>query len=341
MKTDLTIIVPAYGVEKYLRECLESCAAQKGDVGVIVSDDGALDFSGGIADEFAARDTRFIALHAKNGRVARARNRATDIADAEWLWFVDGDDIIAEDSAASLAPLMAEAYDIIYFRYMMHGAPNADDALEARALNADEIAELRRQAIYARPDSPMKRFWMMSSSFSIYNARFIRENGLRAPNIDKGQDTLFNLAALLKCERAATIDKTLYIYRRNENSISVKYNPKIAEDMFKVVDAFKRLVADCDDPEIPNRIKGRVMQMSRISACLNFCNAHNPKKYALRRAEFMRHMNRPDVREAFKGAAKTSESLFNKVIYTLFSLKQFMALNAMYRLYTRGTRRTM
>ncbi|MDE6040062.1 MAG: glycosyltransferase, partial [Muribaculaceae bacterium] len=74
-KPEVSIIVPVYNVEKYVKECLESIASQTfTDWECIVVDDGATDRSGEICDEFANRDQRFKVLHVKNGGVASARN---------------------------------------------------------------------------------------------------------------------------------------------------------------------------------------------------------------------------------------------------------------------------
>ena len=90
-----SIIVPVYNVAPYLRECLDSILAQTfGDWECLCVDDGSSDESGTILDEYALRDSRFRIFHKKNGGVSSARNLALDNAKGEWVWFVDGDDMI-------------------------------------------------------------------------------------------------------------------------------------------------------------------------------------------------------------------------------------------------------
>ena len=95
MKSFLSIIVPVYKVEPYLRECLDSIAASELDCWeAILVDDGSPDGCPQICDEYAARDSRFRVIHQENAGVAAARNTGLDVAQGEWVWFVDSDDVV-------------------------------------------------------------------------------------------------------------------------------------------------------------------------------------------------------------------------------------------------------
>ena len=90
-----SIIIPVYNVAPYLRECLDSVLAQTfTDWEAICVDDGSTDGSGAILDEYAAKDSHFRVVHQANAGVSAARNAALDVACGEWVWFVDGDDMI-------------------------------------------------------------------------------------------------------------------------------------------------------------------------------------------------------------------------------------------------------
>lgn len=97
MKDLISVIVPAYNVEKYLRKCLESLIAQTyKNIEIILVDDGSTDKSGEIADEYAKKDSRIIVIHKRNGGPSDARNSGLDIARGEFIAFADSDDIIDE-----------------------------------------------------------------------------------------------------------------------------------------------------------------------------------------------------------------------------------------------------
>ncbi len=114
----ISVIVPIYDVEKYVRKCLESLRNQTmREIEVICIDDGSTDRSGLIADEFAKEDARFRVIHTANRGLSAARNRGIDEASAQWIMFVDSDDWV--DSRYCEIPWRAkEEYDadLVCFR---------------------------------------------------------------------------------------------------------------------------------------------------------------------------------------------------------------------------------
>lgn len=95
MEDLISIIVPIYKVEKYLRKCIDSILAQTyANIEVILVDDGSPDRCGAIADEYAAKDSRVRVIHKENGGLSSARNAGVDIAKGEYIGFVDSDDYI-------------------------------------------------------------------------------------------------------------------------------------------------------------------------------------------------------------------------------------------------------
>lgn len=92
----ISVIVPMYRVEKYLRNCLESILAQTyQNFEVILVDDDSPDNSGLIAEEYAQRDSRFTVIHKANGGLSDARNAAIPLTTGEYLTFIDSDDWIS------------------------------------------------------------------------------------------------------------------------------------------------------------------------------------------------------------------------------------------------------
>ena len=99
----VSIIVPIYKVEKYLRECIESILAQTyTNLEVILVDDGSPDNCGSICDQYKEKDTRVRVIHKANGGLSDARNVGIEVAQGEFIGFVDSDDWIAPDMIAYL-----------------------------------------------------------------------------------------------------------------------------------------------------------------------------------------------------------------------------------------------
>ncbi len=91
----LTIIVPVYKVEKYIKNCVESILSQTyKDFKCIFIDDGSTDKSGEICDEYAKKDSRIQVIHKENGGLSSARNIGMELAESELICFVDSDDTI-------------------------------------------------------------------------------------------------------------------------------------------------------------------------------------------------------------------------------------------------------
>ena len=105
----ISIIIPIYKVEKYLRKCIESVINQTyKNLEIILIDDGSPDNCNSICDEYQKIDDRIIVVHQKNRGVSNARNIGLNIASGEYIGFVDGDDYIARDMYETLYNVMQE-----------------------------------------------------------------------------------------------------------------------------------------------------------------------------------------------------------------------------------------
>ena len=109
----ISIIVPVYNAEQYLRRCIDSILNQSfTDFELILIDDGSKDKSSDICDEYAAKDSRIKVYHKENGGVSSARNLGLDNANGEWIAFVDSDDFIKEDYLKHMAILISKCLKI-------------------------------------------------------------------------------------------------------------------------------------------------------------------------------------------------------------------------------------
>lgn len=103
----ISVIVPVYKVEKYLRECIESIIRQTySQLEIILIDDESPDNCGAICEEFAAKDSRITVIHQKNGGAAAARNAGLRVAAGEYLSFVDSDDYLEPDAYETMVKAM-------------------------------------------------------------------------------------------------------------------------------------------------------------------------------------------------------------------------------------------
>ena len=105
-----SIVIPVYNVEKYLDECMQSILQQldsiNNDCEILLIDDGSTDNSGNICDELASKDKRIISVHKKNGGISEARNAGIDLASGEYLFFLDGDDYLENNTIEVLVRIL-------------------------------------------------------------------------------------------------------------------------------------------------------------------------------------------------------------------------------------------
>ncbi len=106
----ISVIVPVYNVEKYLRRCVDSILAQTyTNLEIILVDDGSPDNCGKICDEYAKKDSRIKVIHQKNGGLSAARNAGLDIATGDYIGFVDSDDYISPEMYEKLLNILKES----------------------------------------------------------------------------------------------------------------------------------------------------------------------------------------------------------------------------------------
>lgn len=119
MDCSISIIVPIYKVEKYLRRCIDSLLNQDyHDIEIILVDDGSPDNCGIICDEYVKKDTRIKVTHQQNGGLSAARNAGIDIAKGEYLMFVDSDDWVEKNYCSMALKKATETEsDIVVFGY--------------------------------------------------------------------------------------------------------------------------------------------------------------------------------------------------------------------------------
>lgn len=113
----LSVIIPVYNVEPYIRECVDSIINQTyKNLEIVLVDDGSPDNCGAICDEYAAKDSRVKVIHQKNQRLGAARNNGRKIATGDYITFVDSDDWLHLETVKWCMDAIEEyELDVIYF----------------------------------------------------------------------------------------------------------------------------------------------------------------------------------------------------------------------------------
>lgn len=238
----ISAVVPVYNVEKYLPECLDSLVSQTlRDIQIILVDDGSSDASGGICDDYAAKDGRIRVIHKINGGVSAARNDGMDAADGEYVLFCDSDDWMEPDAFEKLYQAGRECgADIVIGD--VYQSENGQEKLarfyKERFVTEDrEFIEGMIQANFYRTYCPMPP--KEGPAFGYYGGpwnKAVRLSMLRDGNIRfdarvKGiyDDILYTAHILASAQRIAYIAEPVYHYRIIPSSITRTYKPNALE----------------------------------------------------------------------------------------------------------------
>ena len=225
----ISIIVPVYNVEKYLRECLDSISLLKAVTWeAILVDDGSTDTSGKICDEYAKQDSRFRVIHQKNSGVSAARNAGLDAAKGEWIWFVDSDDSINPDFEISNPKVLDDADYVLFDMRKFHDGEELKSLEHQKGiLKCTDLSKndfLCKFQCNHHPRLFYKKTWVMID----YHQRLAFSLGTRV-----GEDLEFQYKYLTRCQRPARLDAVLYNYRLREGSATQddSYRRKNLEDL--------------------------------------------------------------------------------------------------------------
>jgi len=225
----ISIIVPIYNTECYLRECIDSILAQTyTDFELLLIDDGSTDKSGDICDEYALKDSRICVFHKENGGVSSARNIGIENARGEWICFVDADDVIENNYLEVLHKVAIEnKSDSSMGGYRYIGGLN--DVEIAPAEDGVESVENNIKGFYACKAPDWQRYlWNRMFSMEV-----IRKNGLRFnEKLYFKEDGLFVVQFLCDSNGRVGLSKEIiYNYRQNGasamGSLGTSFNPKL------------------------------------------------------------------------------------------------------------------
>lgn len=237
----VSIIVPIYNVEKYLSQCISSILEQTyRNIEIILVDDGSSDSSGSICNDFANKDKRIIVVHKENGGVSSARQVGIQLSSGDYILMIDGDDWIDKDTVDVFISQLQKnpRLDCILFTYLKEYPDNSYEKHIFQGnrdfLSGDSFQTNIYRHLFGLTNTelshPESLEYLVSCCLKLYRAELCK-NGLfvSTEEVGSGEDGIFNVYALQSCRSAVYIDKPLYHYRHNSNSITSNYRPKLKE----------------------------------------------------------------------------------------------------------------
>lgn len=215
MKKDLvSVIVPIYKVEKYLRQCLDSIINQTyKNLEIILVDDGSPDNCPKICDEYARKDDRIKVIHKENGGLSSARNAGLDICKGEYISFIDSDDYIDSHFFSSLvSKAQSENADIVQCDFVDFF--DGDNDFNAVISSNDKVySNLEMQKKIFEPDG-YRNVVVWNKIYKKYLF-----NKLRFPNGKINEDEFTTYINFDNSKIICVLGSKMYFYRKRENSI--------------------------------------------------------------------------------------------------------------------------
>ena len=243
----VSVIIPVYNVEKYLRQNLESVANQTlKDIEIICVDDGSTDSSFEIVKEFAEKDSRFIAVSQENGGAGAARNNGLRRAKGKYLSFLDSDDFFDEK-------MLEEAYNKAEATQADFVVFQSDQYYEETKEFKDVSWTLRYAEI--PPYEPFGRRSMTDNVFKVfvgwawdklYNREFVLKNNLWFQEQRTSNDMLFVFSAVAIAKKIACVEKgkVLAHQRRNNKDSLSNTREKSWDCFYHALTALKQRLVD-------------------------------------------------------------------------------------------------
>lgn len=237
----VSVVVPVYNVEKYLRSCVNSILNQSlRDLELILVDDGSPDQSGTICDEFAASDDRVKVIHKKNAGVGAARNDGLSQATGEWIIFGDSDDWFEIDALEKLVASGEETGADVVFGdvYLVEGGLKKkvefyrDEFLTSEyALKCKLIAAVFSRAYCYNPPKEGKAFGYGGPWNKLVRRSLLIENNLEFDTSVKGifDDLIYTAYIFAYANTISYRHIVVYDYRHVATSITRTYKPVFLE----------------------------------------------------------------------------------------------------------------
>lgn len=217
---DISIIIPVYKERRYLHEALDSVINQTyRNLEIIIIDDGSVDGSGEIADEYAGKDSRITVIHQENKGLATVRNVGLNMMTGDAVAFFDSDDALAPEYVEAMANAMLKTHaDLVVCRYTIDKTEGLLMHKGREEPPAESGLHTRISALRALADNKI--------NVHAWNKLYRRElwKDIRFPDGRIFEDVATTYKIFNLCKSICVLDKSLYLHRKHEGSITRSFS---------------------------------------------------------------------------------------------------------------------
>lgn len=226
---EISLIIPIYNVQKYLKKCLNSCLTQDipyEEFEIIAVNDGSTDDSEQILSEYSDKYSNIKVLHQKNQGLSIARNNGLKVAKGDYVWFVDSDDWIENNCLQDVINTIKTKPDILQIQYR-HVFENSQ---------YEEVLKVCWEDMITGKELTIRGGLPEPAQFAIYNRQFLIDNNLFFYPKIYHEDCDFKYRCIWSAKKCQSYPKVIYNYlQRNSGSISKNFKIKNGEDYLFVI----------------------------------------------------------------------------------------------------------
>ena len=316
MEDLISVIVPVYNVEKYIKKCIDSIINQTyKNIEIILIDDGSKDNSGKICDEYKEIDKRVFVIHKNNEGVSIARNIGIEMAKGQWISFIDSDDWIEEN----------------YLEKMFNTARTKNADVVLCAYNRIWKDRVERINFTNNKKSYSSKEYLINSlnpqtGFGFCHMKLIKSDVIKDIRFNQslkvGEDAFFNIELSNNIKKAVIVEKNIYNYRFNDNSLVRKYDKDYVTKYYNAVNAMKEYVEKKykDNKEIMQNLYNYIAYHVLL-IIVNYCyNNENHEKYL----SLKKVCKIPLFRESIKKSNFRNISISRRITLLTLKLKLYV-----------------
>lgn len=244
----ISMIIPVYNAEQYLKKCVDSVRAQTyGNLEIMLVDDGSTDSSGELCDAYAEKDERIRVVHKENGGLVSAWKAGVKECSGEYVSFLDSDDWIDPEMLSEMSVyLTGNDREMVISDYIIERDGGSQEYVWQKLAPGEYGRKEIEEKIFPCLLGQEERYITISRCMKLISKRLISENGnYTDPAIIVGEDTTIMLPVLLDCQRIVAMDhKAYYHYLYVKESMVHKYNEKLTENIRKLIQTTDRILKD-------------------------------------------------------------------------------------------------
>lgn len=312
-KPKVSIIVPVYNVEKYLRRCMDSLINQTfKDIEIIAINDGSTDKSIQILQEYKEKDSRVKIIDKENTGVSDSRNKGIKTSNGEYILFVDSDDWIDLDMIDHMYEnAKKNESDLVMCSYVREFKNHSKEKLfnldEEVIYEKDKVKELNRKIIGPINDelsNPEGLDSLGTIWAKLYKSQIIKKYSHRFIDLEEigsAEDTLFNIFIFKNIDKVTFLNKPYYHYwKGNKSSLTSGYNPNLKLQWNKLFSYIRHFIDNNKlDEEFYEALDNRIA-MCVLGLGLNECNKKNKQPLNIKVINLRNILNDSLIRTSYR-----------------------------------------